>query len=783
MIKYKYFFILCLLLFSHFSISQTRKSKASDKKTLVQDATLTGHVYRDTNGNGKQDSSEPNLNNVDILLNQSDGTFQIVTTNSSGNWSASTPAGSTIVTIDQNDLPPLSGRIQTEGKDPNTITAISKQTIFAGNDGFFYVGKVSGRIYNDKNANGQQNTPLEPGIANVPIKVTDFYGNTYNVVTNVSGDWSVVVGVGLAMVEVNITGPEFPKATTVQIQGVNPTNITVMLDQTSATVPSGFYVQVDSDGDGIYDQIEVNNGTDPNNSCDPKNAPGYKGYIATNMSWQKSDCDGDGITNGQELINKTDPYDPCSPMQEPRYSGYDRTNAIWLTSDCDGDGLTNGQEIIIGTNPFMADTDGDGLNDKAEVTNKFNPLDSCSPTQVAGYKAYDSSNAMWKISDCDGDGITNGNEIVNNTDPYNPCSPQPLATNKSYNGTNQIWLTADCDGDGLTNGQEIIIGTNPFVADTDGDGLNDKIEVTNTFNPLDSCSPTQVAGYKAYDSSNAMWKISDCDGDGITNGNEIVNNTDPYNPCSPLPSTNNTSYDSTNQIWLTSDCDGDGLTNGQEIKIGTNPFIADTDGDGISDGTENKNGTSPTNACDPANVPGYKGYNTNNLSWKNSDCDGDGIPNGIEVINNTDPYDPCSPKQIAGYTGYDISNMIWQKADCDDDGVNNYDEYVNGTDPYDSNDNGIIIYNGISPNADGKNDYFVIVGINNLLNNQLSIFNRWGVEVFNAVNYQNDFDGKSRGRITVQKNENLPSGTYYYKLDFTKTGGQQKQISGYLYIN
>jgi len=38
---------------------------------LVATATLTGHVYADTNGNGMQDTSEPNLPNVNMVIMQS----------------------------------------------------------------------------------------------------------------------------------------------------------------------------------------------------------------------------------------------------------------------------------------------------------------------------------------------------------------------------------------------------------------------------------------------------------------------------------------------------------------------------------------------------------------------------------------------------------------------------------------------------------------------------------------------------------------------------------------
>ena len=61
----------------------------------------------------------------------------------------------------------------------------------------------------------------------------------------------------------------------------------------------------------------------------------------------------------------------------------------------------------------------------------------------------------------------------------------------------------------------------------------------------------------------------------------------------------------------------------------------------------------------------------------------------------------------------------------------------------------------ITPNSDGTNDAFVIEGIENFPENALTIFNRWGNEVFKAENYQNDWEGQFN-------DEDLPVGTYFY---------------------
>ncbi len=89
------------------------------------------------------------------------------------------------------------------------------------------------------------------------------------------------------------------------------------------------------------------------------------------------------------------------------------------------------------------------------------------------------------------------------------------------------------------------------------------------------------------------------------------------------------------------------------------------------------------------------------------------------------------------------------------------------------------IFTAVSPNGDGINDTFIIQGIAQFPNNELSIFNRWGVEVYNKKGYNNTWGGISEGRATIAKGEELPVGTYYYVL---KIEGQ-KDRAGYLYIN
>lgn len=97
----------------------------------------------------------------------------------------------------------------------------------------------------------------------------------------------------------------------------------------------------------------------------------------------------------------------------------------------------------------------------------------------------------------------------------------------------------------------------------------------------------------------------------------------------------------------------------------------------------------------------------------------------------------------------------------------------------------LTVYNEFSPNGDGVNDFLRINCIENYPNNTVEIFNRWGNTVYRIEGYNNDdnnkrFEGLSNGRATIQTNDKLPVGKYYYILDL---GDGRKIKKGWIYIN
>jgi gliding motility-associated-like protein len=79
----------------------------------------------------------------------------------------------------------------------------------------------------------------------------------------------------------------------------------------------------------------------------------------------------------------------------------------------------------------------------------------------------------------------------------------------------------------------------------------------------------------------------------------------------------------------------------------------------------------------------------------------------------------------------------------------------------------VIVFNGISPDGDGLNDFMEIKYVDvveGASKNKVSIYNRWGDLVFEV----DDYDNTSRVFIGVSsQGKELPAGTYFYKIDFS----------------
>lgn len=124
--------------------------------------------------------------------------------------------------------------------------------------------------------------------------------------------------------------------------------------------------EVDTDGDGLTDQLEELLLTDPLTA--DTDSDGIDDYTEINLTMTDpilpdsdgdgtddgdNDTDSDGLTDAQEIVKGTSPVNP----------------------DSDGDSLEDGEEVnTYGTDPLKADTDGDGADDATEIRYGFDPL-------------------------------------------------------------------------------------------------------------------------------------------------------------------------------------------------------------------------------------------------------------------------------------------------------------------------------------------------------------------------------------------------------------------------
>ncbi|MCK0162225.1 gliding motility-associated C-terminal domain-containing protein [Allomuricauda sp. F6463D] len=382
---------------------------------------------------------------------------------------------------------------------------------------------------------------------------------------------------------------------------------------------------------------------------------------------------------------------------------------------------------------------------------------------------------------------SNGTIVLNDNGTVNNPSDDDITyvPNADFYGTDSFQYTV-CDTNGNCDTATITIIVNTFGGDldSDNDGIVDSFEDLNIDGDNDpSTNPT------------------DTDGDGIPDYLDIDSDNDgiPDNVEAQLA----LGYIAPSMV----DANGNGLDDAYENdgNVGLIPIDSDSDGipDYVDDDSDNDNV--------PDAIEGHD-YNQDGIAdveFIGSDKDNDGLDDGyegetvIDIDVNDEINNPSS--DLPDTDGDGIPDF--RDSDDDDDGIETIDEDLNGDGNYandDSNDNGIPNYldpdlgestveeevvdviNVITPNGDGIHDTLEIRGLINFPDNTVRIYNRWGVLVFQTRAYDtsgNIFDGTSQGRVTVDQDNKLPVGTYFYVIDYGDEGGNMKQLTGYIYIN
>ncbi len=84
----------------------------------------------------------------------------------------------------------------------------------------------------------------------------------------------------------------------------------------------------------------------------------------------------------------------------------------------------------------------------------------------------------------------------------------------------------------------------------------------------------------------------------------------------------------------------------------------------------------------------------------------------------------------------------------------------------------LVIYSGFSPNFDGVNETFEVLGVEQYPGNRMEVYNRGGNLVFAMDDYDNSWDG------TYFDGDELPEGTYFYVFE----DGRGREYTGYVYL-
>ena len=117
--------------------------------------------------------------------------------------------------------------------------------------------------------------------------------------------------------------------------------------------------------------------------------------------------------------------------------------------------------------------------------------------------------------------------------------------------------------------------------------------------------------------------------------------------------------------------------------------------------------------------------------------------------------------------------VLNQVNEIDRDDTNNEDSAETSV------NNCLNIPEGISPNNDGFNDFFMIPCLELYPENSIKIFNRYGTLVFQTKAYKNNWNGRSNKGFPNNSGL-LPVGTYFYILEISES---IKPVIGWVYLN
>ncbi len=566
----------------------------------------------------------------------------------------------------------------------------------------------------------------------------------------------------------------------------------------------------DSDNDGIEDDIDLDDDND--------------GILDTDET--TLDTDGDGLQNHLDIDSDNDGILDITEAGGVDTDGDGRVDYPTL-----GDASTmvdinnNGVADNIETNPLAdKDFDLDGKKDRLDIDSDDDGIpDNIEAQTTLGYISPNNDTENTYASNSGINSAYLGGIIPNNHDSEdNPDYIDLDSDNDSVPDSNegndfnfdgipdQTYTGVDTDGDGLDDGFE---GSNI----NDGFDVND--EINDPLNDLPDTDETEDVNYRDLDDDadtiNTSDEDTDSDGDP-TNDDTDGDGTPDYLDATDdrldtdgdnVPNTIDLDDDNDGILDTVEDANIDGDNNPLTDPTDTdddsipNHLDIDADNDGIPDNIEAQetfNYIAPTEAVnlegiDLAYLDALMLIDTDDdgiLDYLDADADNDGLSDIIEAnrgsVTNIDTDGDGLDDGFEGTDvndGFDVNDEIEDPSTLPDTQVSGGDVDYRQSSLEELAEDTIIIDNEtVGPQID--EGFFRIINIENYPDNNFQVYNRWGVVVFENSSYQNgtnDFRGISNARATVNQEDQLPSGVYFYILKYVD-GETSKTKSGFLYI-
>ena len=439
------------------------------------------------------------------------------------------------------------------------ITSVAMNNTFSG----------WGSLDDDLNDNYQTSVPMGHG-----IRVSVWFNSSVS-------DFQVILADDQANT-IDYSGVNNPELVTSNGSGTYPGMIVEGMDillQVRATSGEGYYgmswwfFTLDTDGDGFYDTVEVDCGSDPEDNYSVPLDTDSDGICDT----LDSDDDGDYVEDANDTF----------PLDASEWEDTDNDN-IGNNADLDddGDGFSDVDEIECGSDPLDGwnqppDFDSDGicdLQDSDDDNDGYDDVDDAFPQDDSEWADTD-SNGVGDNSDTDddGDGYSDNLETSCNSDPLDSFD---VPSDIDMDGTCDL-MDNDIDGDNYPNENDAFPTDSQEWLDTDNDGFGNNLDI-------DDDGDSVSDNYDMFPLDSNEW--ADNDNDGLGDNGDLDDDNDGWSDSDEIScSTNSISSQSIPSDFdndmvcdlVDTDDDGDGVLDENDVFPMDNAEWEDTDSDGI----------------------------------------------------------------------------------------------------------------------------------------------------------------------------------------------------------